>query len=320
MALRVLLADESPTIKKVFQLALQDYAVEVRSVSTGSDVEPVTRQFFPDIIFADVLLQKKNGYNVSASLKASKELKSIPIVLLCSHFMDVDEDKFEVSAANARLEKPFDVKTLRNVIKNLVPKTKTQTLSEYLDFPTLPEITESGVPAKQSSSHQPEPSSSLDMTPSPQGAPGNMGGAPQGGFSSTPMEPVEMAEPIEVVGDGGDASDFQEVALGGDPLKGPESVEPRLAEPESIEPEPTPEEPALEDPALELEPLGASPLSTVEEPSEDVSILQEQGLSSEPIEPVELAESIEVVGDGGGFIRFSGSGIGWGPSQGNRAR
>ena len=43
MALRVLLADESSTIKKVFQLALQDFAVDVRPVNIGVDVLKVVK-------------------------------------------------------------------------------------------------------------------------------------------------------------------------------------------------------------------------------------------------------------------------------------
>ena len=59
MALRVLLGDESATIKKVIQLALQDYSVEVKSVHLGLDILDVSRTFQPHIIFMDVLLQKK---------------------------------------------------------------------------------------------------------------------------------------------------------------------------------------------------------------------------------------------------------------------
>jgi two-component system, cell cycle response regulator len=88
MALRVLLADESSTIKKVFQLALQDFAVEVR-----------------------------------------------PIVLMWSGFVELDEDKFQASHANAQLEKPFDVAALRKLITDLVPRTQSQSLSQYLTFP-----------------------------------------------------------------------------------------------------------------------------------------------------------------------------------------
>lgn len=135
MALRVLLADESSTIKKVFQLALQDFAVEVRPVNIGVDVAMVATAFKPDIIFADVLLQKKNGYDVCAELKADAKLKSIPIVLMWSGFMELDEDKFQAAQANAQLEKPFDVAALRKLVTDLVPRTQNQRLSQFLSFP-----------------------------------------------------------------------------------------------------------------------------------------------------------------------------------------
>ena len=135
MALRVLLADESSTIKKVFQLALQDFAVEVRSVNIGVDVAAVATTFKPDIIFADVLLQKKNGYDVCAELKADSELRAIPIVLMWSGFMELDEDKFQASHADQQLEKPFDVTALRKLVTELVPRTQKQKISEFLTFP-----------------------------------------------------------------------------------------------------------------------------------------------------------------------------------------
>ena len=109
MALRVLLADESSTIKKVFQLALQDFAVDVRPVNVGVDVVPVALNFKPDIIFADVLLQKKSGYDVCAEVKQHPTLKNVPVILMWSGFMELDEDKleairneFEAMAAKAR--------------------------------------------------------------------------------------------------------------------------------------------------------------------------------------------------------------------------
>ncbi|MEZ4873484.1 MAG: response regulator [Bdellovibrionales bacterium] len=142
MALRVLLADESPTIKKVFQLALQDFAVEVKSVNVGLDVKHVVEEFHPDIVFADILLQKQNGYDVCTELKSSASTQQVPVVLMWSGFMDLDEEKFKASAADGRIEKPFDVQSLRNLIQTHVPKTTKQTLSEYLSFPKMPEFDE----------------------------------------------------------------------------------------------------------------------------------------------------------------------------------
>ncbi len=156
MALRVLLADESSTIKKVFQLALQDFAVEVRPVNVGVDVLPVAQSFKPDIIFADVLLQKRSGYEVAAELKQDTTLKGVPVVLMWSGFMELDQDKFDASMANGQLEKPFDVAALRKLVTDLVPRTQSQRLSQFLDFPAMPEIEE-----KAKAQPPPPPASAL---------------------------------------------------------------------------------------------------------------------------------------------------------------
>ena len=146
MALRVLLADESSTIKKVMQLALQDFGVEVRSVAVGLDVLQVARAYQPDLIFTDVLLAKKSGYEVSADLKADPELKKIPVVLMWSSFMELDEAKARTSKADRRLEKPFDADQLRNIVKEVVPRLQQNQISNFLSFPDLPEIVETPVP------------------------------------------------------------------------------------------------------------------------------------------------------------------------------
>jgi len=142
MALRVLLADESSTIKKVMQLALQDFAVEVKAVPIGLDVLQVARSFNPDIVFIDVLLAKKNGYEVSAELKADPTLRRVPVVLMWSGFMELDEAKATSSQIDRRLEKPFDAETLRSLVKDLVPPLGNNLISEYLSFPKMPEMVE----------------------------------------------------------------------------------------------------------------------------------------------------------------------------------
>ncbi len=136
MSLRVLLADESDTIKKVFQLSLQDYKPEIKSVQSGLDVADVAQSFKPDIIFADVLLQKKNGYDVCLEIKQNSELYTIPVVLMWSSFMELDQAQYKKSLANDQLEKPFDADHLREMIKRLAPKTsQSNPISSFLQFP-----------------------------------------------------------------------------------------------------------------------------------------------------------------------------------------
>lgn len=143
MALRVLLADESSTIKKVLQLALSDYGIEVKSVPSGIDVVSVALDFRPELIFADILLTKRNGYEVCGDIKANPQLKNIPVVLMWSSFMEFDEKLAQKAGANGRLEKPFDTEALRDVVTRLVKKTGAHPLKGLLDFPTLPDFEES---------------------------------------------------------------------------------------------------------------------------------------------------------------------------------
>jgi len=135
MSLRVLLADESDTIKKVFQLALQDLNAEIKSVHSGLDVIDVAQTFQPSIIFADVLLQKKNGYETCREIKQNPNLARIPVVLMWSSFMELDQEQFKKSKADDQLEKPFDADYLREQIKKHVPQTQENPLGAFLNFP-----------------------------------------------------------------------------------------------------------------------------------------------------------------------------------------
>ena len=142
MALRVLLADESSTIKKVMQLALSDFAVEVKAVPVGLDVLAVTKDFKPDIVFADVLLTKRSGYDVCSDLKLDPVTNHVPVVLMWSGFMEIDEARASACQADRRLEKPFDADHLRSLVTDLVHKTKSNPVSSFLSFPDMPEFDE----------------------------------------------------------------------------------------------------------------------------------------------------------------------------------
>lgn len=134
MALRVLLADESSTIKRVFEISLRDLGLEIKSVQHGIDVIEVAESFQPDIIFADVLVSKMNGYEVCAEIKQNPQLSMVPVVLMWSSFMDIDEDKYSACNADGRLEKPFSNDQLRSKIQSLVPRTLDNPVAEHVRF------------------------------------------------------------------------------------------------------------------------------------------------------------------------------------------
>lgn len=265
MALRVLLADESTTIKKVMQLALQDYGVDVKSVPVGSDALEVARAFKPDLVFADVLLQKRNGYEVCSDLKRDAELAGIPVVLMWSSFMELDESAYAGCGANGRLEKPFDVDSLRGLVSELVPKTSESKIAEYLRYPTAiaeplereesarkERASSAGVaptapapikiPPSQPATAPPPPSVPPPRAPSPFATPVS---AP---VSMPPTKPptqapadsawsMETFEDIASFGDDdGEVESFSQVKLTAVPNPSPASAPPAREKEEDIEP------------------------------------------------------------------------------------
>jgi CheY-like chemotaxis protein len=131
MSLRVLLADESSSIKKAFELALQDYQVKVQTVHQGVDVNEIHQSFQPDICFMDIMLPKLNGYD---ACKALKENSDTPVVLMWSGFMELDSEKFKASGAEGSIEKPFETKTLRELVQKLVSSLNQNEISSHLIF------------------------------------------------------------------------------------------------------------------------------------------------------------------------------------------
>lgn len=209
MALKVLLADESTSIKKAFQLALADYAVEVKSVPSGLDVLSVSLDFKPDIIFADVLLTKKSGYEVCKEIKAHPQLKTTPFILMWSHFMDFDTALATQAGFTDKIEKPFDAETLRLKVNTYVTKTKDHPLHGMIQFPDMPDFIESETFVRQKNNYYNEKYSSLALEVDD----GAAKESSQKSEITSPTDPIVAAAPQTVATSTGATEEFKSVQL-----------------------------------------------------------------------------------------------------------
>ncbi|MDQ3069594.1 MAG: response regulator, partial [Acidobacteriota bacterium] len=104
----LLLADDSVTIRRVIELTFSDENVRVVSVSNGRDaLERIDRER-PDIILADAGMADVNGYDISAHVKGSPDLRHIPVVLLAGAFEPLDEARARRCGSDGVLVKPFE--------------------------------------------------------------------------------------------------------------------------------------------------------------------------------------------------------------------
>src|SRR5512137_1618113 len=120
MPKNLLLADDSITIQKVVGITFATEDYKITAVDNGEDALANARAVRPDIILADVVMPRKNGYELCEALKADAELKHIPVLLLAGTFEAFDENRARAAGADGHIAKPFESAALLARVKDLV--------------------------------------------------------------------------------------------------------------------------------------------------------------------------------------------------------
>ncbi len=118
---KLLLADDSITIQKVISLTFVDEGLEVVTVGDGEQALHQLEISTPDIVLADILMPKLNGYEVCAHIKADERFRHIPVVLLVGTFEPFNDAEARRVGADDVLTKPFQsIRNLVNKVSELI--------------------------------------------------------------------------------------------------------------------------------------------------------------------------------------------------------
>ena len=120
MPKKLLLAEDSLTIRKVFELALSRSDIAITAVDNGEDAVRLAGEIFPDLVVADLTLPGKNGFAVAAELRAMEKTEKIPVLILSGTLVPLDEARFKASGARGVLFKPFESRELLENIERLL--------------------------------------------------------------------------------------------------------------------------------------------------------------------------------------------------------
>ncbi|MBP2689278.1 MAG: response regulator receiver protein [Deltaproteobacteria bacterium] len=120
MPKKLLLAEDSVTIRKAFELALSRSDIAITAVDNGEDAVRLADEIFPDLVVADLTLPGKNGFAVAAELRAMEKTGKIPVLILSGTMIPIDEARFKASGARGVLFKPFESRELLETVENLL--------------------------------------------------------------------------------------------------------------------------------------------------------------------------------------------------------
>ena len=113
--MKVLVIEDNPDIKEVLDYIISDEGHEVVQCSDGSSLTALDR-IKPDIILIDEILGVLRGSELIKKLKANEDTRPIPVVLISA--MPNLEGIARKGGADAFLEKPFNIDSLTDIIKN----------------------------------------------------------------------------------------------------------------------------------------------------------------------------------------------------------
>jgi DNA-binding response OmpR family regulator len=117
---KILVVDDEVFLVKAIQIRLKRAGYDVITAYDGLDGLNKAREEKPDLIILDVMLPKKNGYQVCRLLKFDEQYKHIPIIMLTAKGQKTDREWGEKTGADCYITKPFEDAELLSKIKELL--------------------------------------------------------------------------------------------------------------------------------------------------------------------------------------------------------
>src|SRR5919204_2398563 len=105
--MKVLVADDSVTVRKIAERQLTEAGYEVALAASGEEALAWLENERPDLIISDVIMPNKNGYDVCAFVRANATLASTPVLLISGIVNEEVSRLAESCHADAVIKKPF---------------------------------------------------------------------------------------------------------------------------------------------------------------------------------------------------------------------
>ena len=121
--LRVMVIDDSKTIRRTAESLLKKVGCDVTTVNDGFEALSAVVEFKPDLIFMDVMMPRLDGYQACALIKHNANFRKVPIIMLSSKDGLFDKAKGRVVGSEEYLTKPFTRDELLGAIRSHIPQS-----------------------------------------------------------------------------------------------------------------------------------------------------------------------------------------------------
>ncbi len=117
---RVLVVDDEPNIVKMVSVRLKDAGFDVLVAMDGEEALTVTRTEHPDLIVLDLIMPRRDGFEVLEALKKDPQTRDIPIIVFTGKGQEGYEARCQQLGAAAYANKLAGAKSLVELIQSIL--------------------------------------------------------------------------------------------------------------------------------------------------------------------------------------------------------
>ncbi len=104
---RVMVIDDSKTIRRTAETLLRKEGYEVITAMDGFEALGKIADYEPDLIFLDIMMPRLDGYQTCALIKRHRVFRNTPVVMLSSKDGLFDRARGRVVGSDDYVTKPF---------------------------------------------------------------------------------------------------------------------------------------------------------------------------------------------------------------------
>jgi two-component system alkaline phosphatase synthesis response regulator PhoP len=119
MARKILVVDDERHIVRLVEVNLQRAGYDVVTAYDGVEALEKVKAEKPDMIVLDVMMPRKDGFEVLQDLQGNPATADIPVIMLTAKAQDADVFKGWQSGVSSYLTKPFNPRELLTFVERI---------------------------------------------------------------------------------------------------------------------------------------------------------------------------------------------------------
>jgi CheY-like chemotaxis protein len=109
---KILVADDSATMRRVLEMTFAGEDASIVTVENGESAVAKAADFAPDVVFADISMNGIDGYEVARRIKSNPSLGKTAVIVMASQHHPYDDGKGRAAGVDDHISKPFDTQSV----------------------------------------------------------------------------------------------------------------------------------------------------------------------------------------------------------------